>query len=169
MMRWIGALFVLLGCGSFGFSMVATHKKEEKNLRQIICAIGYMECEMQYRLTPLPQLLGQAAQQNSGIVQEVLGGMLLELETQISTDVSCCMDVVLCKRKDVPPLTREALFLLGQSLGRFDLQGQMKELESVRSLCERHLKTLENNRDVRLRSYQTLGLCAGAVLAILLL
>ena len=169
MMRWIGALFVLLGCGSFGFSMVATHKKEEKTLRQIISAIGYMECEMQYRLTPLPQLLGQAAKQISGVVQELLGAMALKLKNQISPDVSCCMEELLHKRRDVPPLTREALFLLGQSLGRFDLQGQLKELESVRSLCERHLKTLENNRDVRLRSYQTLGLCAGAVLAILLL
>ena len=168
-MRWMGALFVFLGCGSIGFSMAATHKKEEKTIQQIITAIGYMECEMQYRLTPLPLLLGQASQQISGIGRELFGALASELENQISPDVSCCMDALLCKHKDLPPRAREALSMLGQGLGRFDLQGQLKELDSVRSLCERHLKDLENNRDVRLRSYQTLGLCAGAVLAILLL
>lgn len=168
-MRWIGALFVFLGCGSFGFSMAATHKKEEKALRQIISAIGYMECEMQYRLTPLPQLMRQASQQISGLGRELFSALASELENQVSPDVCCCMEALLYKHKDVPPRTREALSMLGQGLGRFDLPGQLKELDSVASLCERHLKALENNRDVRLRSYQTLGLCAGAVLAILLL
>ena len=168
-MRWIGALLVFFGCGCFGFSMAATHKKEEKTLRQIVSAIHYMECEMQYRLTPLPQLLGQASQQICGIGRTIFAALAFELENQISPDVSCCMEALLCKQKDLPPRTRETLSILGQCLGRFDLQGQLKELDSVRGLCERHLKALENNRDVRLRSYQTLGLCAGAVLAILLL
>ena len=168
-MRWIGAILVFSCCGYFGFSMVVTHKKEEKTLGQIIAAINYMECEMLYRLTPLPQLLGQAAQQITGLAKTVLGGLADELENQISPQVSCCMDAVLSKQSDIPLYAREAFRMLGQSLGRFDLQGQLKELDCVRSLCVKNLTELENNRDVRLRSYQTLGLCAGAALAILLL
>ena len=168
-MRWIGAMIVFCCCGYFGYSMVISHKREEKTLRQLICAIHYMECELQYRLTPLPQLLGQAASQISGTAGTVLAVLSKELETQISPQVSCCMETVLNKQKDISERAAEAFRLLGQSLGRFDLQGQLQELDSVRSLCERHLTELERNRDVRLRSYQTLGLCAGAALAILLL
>lgn len=168
-MRWIGAMIVFGCCAYFGFSMVISHKREERTLRQLISAINYMECEIQYHMTPLPQLLGQAAGETTGVAGEVLLALSQELENQISPDVSCCMGCVLNKQKDVPPVSREVLRMLGQSLGRFDLQGQLKELDSVRILCERHLAELDKDRDVRLRSYQTLGLCAGAALAILLL
>ena len=52
-------------------------------------------------------------------------------------------------------------------IGRFDLEGQLQGLESVRVYCRDQLDNLAKDRDVRLRSYQTLGLCAGAALAIL--
>ena len=63
---------------------------------------------------------------------------------------------------------RRPLRLLGQTLGRFDLPGQLKGIKAVQESCRRELARLERNRDARLRSYQTLGLCAGAALVILL-
>ena len=168
-MRLIGAMVVFLCGGYFGFSMVASHKKEEKSLRQIVTAINYMQCEIQYRLTPLPQLLGQASKQINAVAGSVLEMLATELENQISPDVSCCMEAVLRRQMEIHGRTREVLSVLGQCLGRFDLQGQLKELGSVEALCRRYLSELENNRDARLRSYQTLGLCAGAAIAILLL
>lgn len=58
---------------------------------------------------------------------------------------------------------------LGRNLGRFDLTGQLSSLRALRAGCEDSLKQLTDNRDNRLRSYQTLGLCTGAALAVLLL
>ena len=57
---------------------------------------------------------------------------------------------------------------LGSSLGRFDLSGQLKGLQSVRGECLRELESLEKNQPERLKSYQTLGMCAGAALVIIL-
>lgn len=168
-MRWIGAVAVFLCGGYFGFAIAASHKRDERNLRQIIIAIDYMECEMQYRLTPLPQLLEQVSRQMNGTVGVIFSQLALELGNQILPDVFCCMEAVLKKQKSIQAYSREALTMLGQCMGRFDLEGQLKELDSVRALCERHLNTLETNRDTRLRGYQTLGFCAGAALAILLL
>lgn len=168
-MRWVGAFLVLLAGGYVGFSIALSHRKEEKTFRQIITAINYMECELQYRLTPLPQLLGQASQETEGVVRNILAELALELMNQITPQVSSCMDIVLMKQKDLSQNIKEAFCLLGQCLGRFDLQGQLKELDYVRVFCTSHLNDLEANRDARLRSYQTLGLCAGAALAILLL
>lgn len=168
-MRLIGAMTIFLCGGYLGFSMVASHKREEKTLRQIITAISYMQCEIQYRLTPLPQLLGQASKQVDGICSMVLNALVVELENQISPDVSCCMEAILRRQRNIPEHSQEVLSFLGQCLGRFDLQGQMQELDAVAALCKRHLAQMENNRETRLRSYQTLGLCAGAAVAILLL
>jgi hypothetical protein len=52
-------------------------------------------------------------------------------------------------------------------MGRFDLEGQLNGLEAVRTRCRDWLDELISGREVRLRNYQTLGLCAGAALVIL--
>lgn len=165
--KWIGVIFVIVGCGGFGFSIGATQVMEEKTLRQLICALDYMECELQFRLTPLPDLCRQAGVNARGCIRDVFLKLSIELETQLSPDVDCCMRRVLEKIQNLPKHTQEALLELGQSLGRFDLQGQLKGLEIVRAACRRRLEQLTTNKEPRIRSYQTLGLCAGAAIAIL--
>lgn len=167
--KWIGAVLITLGCGGFGCSLAAAHRREEYALRQLLSALDYMECELQFRLTPLPDLCRQAARERSGPVSRVLRELAEELDSQISPDVASCMSAALVAAGDIPRYTEENLKLLGSSLGRFDLKGQLNGLEAVRASCRRSLDELGNNRDIRLRSYQTLGLCAGAALAILLI
>ena len=78
------------------------------------------------------------------------------------------MNGLLVQQKNLPRSVRRLLTGLGNSLGRLDLTGQVQGLQAVKAGCARELERLERNRDTRLRSYQTLGLCAGAALAILL-
>ena len=168
-MRWIGAVLIIF-CGAyFGFSMVMNHKKEENTFRQIICALDYMECELQYHLTPLPQLLHKASMEVNGVTGIIMADLAEELGNQILPEVRCCMEAALHKHKDISESCCNVLRRFGQCLGRFDLEGQLQELVSVRTLCTNHLVQLETDRDVRLRSYKTLGICAGTALAILLL
>ena len=79
-----------------------------------------------------------------------------------------CVNVVLENFSSISPIVKDQLLTLGNSIGRFDVDGQVKGMESVRHECERNLQLLQDNRENRLRNYQTLGLCAGAALAILL-
>ena len=168
-MKWIGAICVVLSCGGFGWYISSLHQKEERLIRQLLSALDYMECELQYRLTPLPDLCRQAAQQCGKDLETLLQRFAEELESQISPDVGCCMRCALETFKPIPLKTQELLQRLGNSLGRFDLDGQVKGLESLRGGCRKELKSLEQNRERNLRTYQTLGLCAGAALAIILI
>ena len=136
-------------------------------MRQLVGALDFMECELQYHLTPLPDLCRQAGRENRGAVHQVLIALARELECQIAPDVHSCMHAALVSCPEVPKRVRQAFEIMGTSLGRFDMEGQVKGLETVRTFCRRELEELAQNRDNRLRSYQTLGLCAGAALAIL--
>ena len=164
--KWIGALLVIAGCGGVGFTMAAAYKREEWTLRSLIGALDFMTCELQFRLTPLPDLCRQAGKECRGPVGKVLTDLAQELESQISPDADSCMYAAI-SGNDLPGKTEEALRMLGTSLGRFDLTGQLNGLEQVRSHCRRELEALAGNRDQRVRGYQTLGICAGAALAIL--
>lgn len=168
-MKWIGAVMIILGCGGFGFTIAANHRTAENTLRQLTAALDYMECELRYRMTPLPQLCREAASERTGPVRSVFSRLAEELDAQVTPEVSSCMNAALSAAGAVPGHARSVFLGLGQTLGRFDLDGQLKGLEQARQQCRRELDGLSQNRDVRLRSYQTLGLCAGAALAILFL
>lgn len=167
--KWIGAILVILGCGGFGFSLAAAQRYEERTLRNLIRGLDFMACELQYRMTPLPEVCAMAAKENHGCVSRVLELLAREMEAQVSPDADRCMQAALSAVGDIPRHTRAAFSVLGQSLGRFDLDGQLKSLEGVRSDCRRKLKELTTDKELRQRSYQTLGLCTGAALAILLI
>lgn len=163
----LGAILVIAGCGSFGFMVAAMHRKETATLRNLITALDFMACELQYRLTPLPELCRHTAESSNGIIKQMLFALSAELDAQVSPNVEKCVFAVLEKKKDIPVLTAKAFRLLGQSLGQFDLEGQLNGIEMVRTESKRILDEHTKNQDNRLRCYQTLGICAGAAMAIL--
>lgn len=163
----IGVILIIISCGGVGFQIAANYCREENALRQLIRILDFMECELQYRLTPLPALCRQACAAFPEMPGRVFMALSSEIDAQNAPDLAQSMDIALKNIKSIPTITRKELELLGKSIGRFDLDGQLKGLEAVREDCKRNLKILTDNRENRLRSYQTLGLCAGAALAIL--
>ena len=154
MLKWIGAVLIIFGCGGFGFSLAAAHRREEKSLQQMISGLDFMQCR-------------QTARQLSGSVQALFLNLAKELDNQICPDAAHCMAAALYQTENLSAHCREAARNLGKTMGQFDLEGQLTGLEAVRSQCRVRLAELTNGREVRLRNYQTLGLCAGAALVIL--
>ena len=79
------------------------------------------------------------------------------------------MLAALSQVQGLPKSIYSAFILLGNTLGKFDLEGQISGIDAVRSFCEQELNSLSANKQNRIRSYETLGICAGAALAVLLI
>lgn len=167
-LKWTGAILVFVSCAGFGFRLVAAHKKEERSLRKFLLALDLMECELQYQLTPLPELCHRAGKRSGGSVSWVLQALSDALICQMEPDVDCCMQRILETADTLSRREKRLYRSLGSSLGKFDLTGQLKGLQSVRGECIRELEILQRNQPERLRSYQTLAMCAGAALVIVL-
>lgn len=165
--KWIGAILVIAGSGGFGFTMASVHRKTEKQLRQFLQVLEEMDCLLQYKMMPLPELCRSAVRRIQGPIRTLLLKFTLELEQQVAPDASSCMAAALARCPNISGNLRYLCSELGNSLGVYDLPGQLKGLESVRKNCKRILKNLECNRELRIRGYQTLGICAGVALAIL--
>lgn len=167
-LKGIGAILLISGCSGAGFSIAFASRREVKHLQDLVRAISYMENELQYSLRPLPELCRQAGKDSSGTVREILLNLARELDWQSAPDVYACMCEALAKSQRHSAKVHHYFLLLGGSLGRFDLNGQLRDLESIRLSCEEESRKLNENQDTRLRSYRTLGICTGAALAILL-
>ena len=127
-----------------------------------------MECELRYRLTPLPELCALAAKEADGAVRKQLMLFSKELDRRISPDAAGCMRKVLEKRLINDRTLTDVFLELGRSLGRYDLEGQLQGIGHVKERCAMLLESSRRQRTERIRCYETLGLCAGAALVILL-
>ena len=141
----------------------------EQSLRSLCAGLDLMSSELQYRLTPLPDLCRMAGEELGGGVGAVFSALAMALEDQISPDVNACMHAALAKSPNLPEATVACFRILGTSLGRFDLEGQLRGLDRARTECRERLAELAAGRDQRRRNYKTLSLCVGAALAILFL
>ena len=166
--KWIGAILIILSCTACGFSIAAGKRREEQLLIQMLQILRFMEMELRYRLTPLPELCKMAADETRGTLRNILMNLYRELCRQKLPDAGSCMAAAIGRCGDIPTRIRSILSQLGYSLGRYDLEGQLLGLQTVRKRTEESLGNIRRNRDERLRSYQTLGICAGTALAVIL-
>lgn len=166
-LKLMGAILVILACGGCGLMMASHYQTKIGQLQALIAALNYMECELQYRCTPLPQLCRQAGERARGKIRQIFMLMAEEMEAQISPDAERCMACVLDKLLDVEHTLHCHFTQLGRTMGKFDMTGQLRGFESVRNACAADLEILLKNKDQRLRAYQTIGLCAGAAVAII--
>lgn len=164
----LGALLILTGCGGFGMMICIAYRREEEMLQQLLHGLDYIQCELQFRMTPLPELCAQAGKGCKGRIGQFWMHLSEELSKQASPNVSGCMEAAIQSAGGFPPRVNKAIEILSLSLGQFDAQGQLQALEAARSHCRTELESMGVNRDTRLRSYQTLGICAGVALVILL-
>ena len=165
--RIFGAILVIVGCACTGFLVAANAKRETASLKDLIYILEFCKNELTFRLTPLPELCRQAAAVASGTLSKFFIAVALELEHQISPDAEKCIHAALGRFTDMPVLCTELLISLGKNFGRFDLNGQVQGIDHILAEAERLLAHHTGNQEVRLRSYKTLGLCAGAAIVIL--
>lgn len=164
LLKWIGAALIVAGCGGTGMAMARNYRKEEQNLQQFLRILDTMTNELSCRGSALPYMIRSAAE---GVFLKLFHELAEELELQLYPDAGCCMAAVMGKHPELSWNMKELLSELGQTLGSFDLDGQLRDLEALRQKCGRILEEHRSKRDKRIMSYQTLGICAGAALAIL--
>lgn len=165
--KWIGAILVMAGCGGWGFALAARQRQQERLLGQLEEILSLMSRELSYRLTPLPELCRQAGREAKGPISQIFTALATQLDSLAAPEVSGCMKKVLREHRDLPTDIRRLLYRLGRTLGRFDLPGQLEGLSVLQRECEQERRRAGENREERLRSIRTLGLCAGAALVIL--
>ena len=166
--KWIGSILIITGCGGYGFLLSASDRREMSGLRELIRILEYISCELQFHLTPLPEICRKAGSQVKGNIGMLFQSLADIMDSMEQADVSDCMNKALAACPEIPVSCKTHLTLLGDTLGCFGLPGQLSELGSVRASCVSVLAELEKGKTQRIRSYQTLGLCTGAALAILL-
>ena len=167
-LKLLGSVLVIASCGGFGFSIAASHKREVRLLHCLLETINYMRNELQYRCPVLPKLCRDSVRFAEKPIKEYFESLATELESQTVADTKSCCLKALSQTVNMPQSVKSIIISISDTMGLFDLDGQLDGLCYASALVNNALEKLTTDQDRRLRSYQTLALCGGAALAILL-
>lgn len=167
-LKLLGAILTVIGCGGMGLRVAAAYRREISALEQLYMGIDYMECELRYRMPPLPALCDATSHAVKGPVGAFFSILSVTLGKHVSPRVRSCVEEALGTAA-LPDTVKGYISILGDTLGQFDLEGQLQGLSNLREQLANALENRRKDQGNRMRIYQTLGLCAGAAIAILLL
>ncbi|MCQ2418953.1 MAG: stage III sporulation protein AB [Clostridia bacterium] len=169
--RIFGAVLILCGSAGFGFGAAWQMKRTVSQLEMLGTAMHLMECELSFISPPLPRLMRTVSKDTQGAVSVLFANYAKLLSNPATRDTEEAMRKALemTKRLSLPSGTVFSLLEFSQTLGRYDLPGQLSALASARSRLSGQLEHLRSEQKDRCRTYQTLGICAGLAVVILIL
>lgn len=171
MIRLLGVGFVALAAGAVGFGFARNVKLQCTQLDALVWALETMQGEMSARLTPLPELfllLGSSGQKDVSLFFRTAGMAL-------TTPPGCTVPVAFKRGFAASANFRpgeqavQALYALASGLGRLELERQLAAIEQAKGAVTRELLSVQAQKQARVRSYGTIGVCAGLALAVILL
>ena len=169
MIRMLGAVCLAAGPVWLGMSAAAELAHRERALGALCAGLELMERELSFRLTPMPELLERLSRQADPPADGLFAGCREGLSSLGERSLAELWKAGV--RQPALLLEAEELALLdglGQVLGSYDGEGQLAALAQTCAALERALAEARSERKRMGRVYQTLGLAAGAFLAILL-
>ena len=169
MLKLLGAALIMAGAGWCGLGAVGRLRRRVRTLEALRSALVWLEEELTFRLSPLPELLERLGRERPDPVgpffQDVLTGLRRDPEEGLRQSWRQAM----VRRLDI--LTeeeRQILIEVGQTLGRFDAKAQgqalrqaARRLDGIRAHAQEDLKRLG-------RVYIALSLAAGAAVVLVL-
>lgn len=169
--RWLGMILIAGASVSVGFGAALRIRQTTTQLGQLANALEVMRCELEYAMTPLLQLCQVVAKTSKGAIHALFVNLGQALTQDETWDTSRAMRQAIAQTKTLC-LPEDILFSLlemGQTMGKFDLDGQLSMLEMTQKRIQACLERYQRDQAQRCRSYQALGLCAGAALIVLML
>lgn len=169
--KWIGMLLILGSSVSVGLGAAMRVRRCCAQLSQLQSALELMKCELSYTMTKLPQLAQVVADATQGAVSALFSrlAVLLKQESEASCGALMAQAIAQTKGLALPDELLAGLRELGQTLGRYDLDGQLRLLDLLLARIGQLAGSMETDRRARCRSYEALGICTGLAIIILMM
>lgn len=169
MLKAIGSIFLLMGVGGYGVSLVVEYEKRVKMLQGIEQMIGVL-CEY---IAYEGATLQEALKSTSNRVEEVPKEFLIKVIQKLEEKEGVGIEKVWKEACEVwePYLEEEEwkkLSVLFQKTGYLERKMQLQALEQYRRELQQSIHKLLEQKESKCRVYYTLGVMSGLFFCVLL-
>lgn len=167
--RMLGAIVLCLGASGIGFSASRTVRRTVKTMQQLKLALEMMRCEISYTLTPIARICRIAASGSEGEVHILFERLAAVFSGTYPEQDGWAKELIAATLHSVPPEVAETMAELIASFGRFGVSEQLRLIDLTLEKVQAALAQLDTDKKQRCRCYETLGICAGLAIAVLVL
>ncbi|WNR42564.1 stage III sporulation protein SpoIIIAB [Paenibacillus roseipurpureus] len=171
MLKFVGGVLIFGAATLYGFLQAAHYVRRPKQIRGLINALGRLETEIAYALTPLPEAFSSVSKQ----VGEPLASLFRNVSErlQISNGASLrelWQDVVkeVWVRTSMRQPEQEVMLQLGPNLGLSDQSDQIKHLRLAISQLQSEETDARDDQQRYEKMWKSLGVLIGALIVILM-
>lgn len=166
-MKLAGILFIVGSAGFVGLRIARSLRNRCRMLRQLLQALGVMRSEIAFCGTALPQVFALMAVGCDGSLERIFSETAKRMDKQRWMTPLQAMEQALADEKTcfLFPMLKD----LARQLGKYDLEAQISAVDGTKARAETMLQQLEQEQSRKSGTYETLGICAGIAVAILLI
>ena len=171
MLKLIGLSLILAASGAAGAGLAGTVRRQQAQTLALIDALLRIRHELQYRLTPLPDIFAMLSDSRSSEIGAFFSCFASELSNARTCTIgyACRRALSLTHGLCITRSARGTLMSLFESLGKYDLEGNIQVLDLALSRLREEARSLQAGAAARCRTYVTLGVCTGLAVAVILI
>ena len=171
MLKLIGLSLILAASGAVGAGLAGTVRRQQAQTLALIDALLRIRHELQYRLTPLPEIFAALGGSRNREIAEFFSRLaaLLSSAQTCTVGYACRQALRRTERLCIPAGVRTALMSLFDTLGKYDLDGNLQALDLALGRLREEARQLQGSAAARCKTYVTLGVCTGLAVAVILI
>ena len=170
-MRRAGIVLGVVYAGCVGVRIARAQKKRCSLERQLVAGLQLMKNEVDVCAAPWPRAFAVMAVAVDGPLEQLFSAVAREMDrNRFLTPLMAVRQAL----REIPELpagdaAQQTLLELAARLGRYDTDSQLQGIDLALLRLTEELHKAEQERGTRSKTYQTLGICTGLAVAILLM
>ncbi|MGA9172427.1 MAG: stage III sporulation protein SpoIIIAB [Thermoactinomyces sp.] len=172
MIKWVGAIFILIASTWTGFLLAGNLRERPRQIRELRSCLALLKTEINYGVRPLADALARIAQTVSGALSRILESGSKNLLSMDGESTYECLRRAIEDEWRLTSLTKtekEILLKLCHVLGNSSREDQLHHLELAATQLEVEETKARAEQERYEKMYKTMGILAGALLVILLI
>lgn len=171
MFKLIASVFIVFSAGAAGVVVANSFALRPEQLKQVRSALGMLETEISYALTPLPEALERVGRRIGGWAGDFFAAVSTYLKDDQGPATGEAWKMALGGLRDEVCLNESDLDILGNfgyCLGVSDREDQIKNLKLVQEQLRNQEYNAEKLREANQRMWRTMGFLGGLAVVFIL-
>lgn len=170
MFKIFGLLLILGGATGIGVLYGEMMRNRIEQLKDIYKSVLFMENEISYLYTPLPEvfeLLGNKASEPFKSIYSRISELLVKREVD---EVSIAFQKAINENRDKLYLNDEDIKLIKdfmKNIGEGDVEREVSIMKYTKEVIRKKIEDVEKDNYIKIKLYRTMGFSIGAVIAII--
>lgn len=169
LIKIVGSGMILASSAWTGLRAALCLRRTQEQLRELCAALELMAGEVSFAATPFVPLCRRAGAGRCEAVRGFFEALAAEAELPEHATVGMTQRACAAAKLVLPGRTLSAMERLFDAYGRFDRAGQLRQIELVSEELRQLTAELSVQLRDRCRSYELLGLTAGAAVLVLVI